>query len=361
MAYGAVRFLYNNFVTSVDMITADTQATGRGQQMELVAGSGSAIPISYVAYTGTVDRTIYVVIDSVTAGVSIGQATYRWRYDDSSGWEATGVTTSATLTTLGLGIKIAWVAHPTGDDFALDDSFQFRVRATLGVQNLLDGDPNTLFQSTAVDNLVFDLGSAQNVTAFALMNHNFVASQSTFKLQANSSDSWSSPPYDNSITVTNTYQIEYLDETYRYWRTDPTDGALSEVSIGELFLGEYLELTKNAWWGTQEGLGYIGSAQESQWGIRRQQGSGQRRIYTLQYDHMRDTDIDALITMQAALYNTTTGKVSPLFLHLISDDGGETLILAHWANWESFQRTHLGPNLRAIPNLVFQEVPITPV
>lgn len=360
MAYGPVRFLYHNYVDSVEKITADTQAVGRGQLMELVNGSGSAIPLSVAPYTGTIDRTVTIVIDSIAAGTAVGQATYKYRFDDSSGWEATGVTTSATLTDLGMGIFVAWYSHATEADFALGDHFEFRVRADNGTHNLFDGDPNTRFVSTAVDTLVFDLGEETTITAFAMLNHNLVAGQSTCNLEGNGSNAWGSPGYQAALTITAPL-VHYLNEAYQYWRTDPTDANLSLISIGELFLGTYMELQRNAWWGTAEGLGYLGYGQESAWGIRRQQGLVRQRTFTLKYDRIQGTDIDALVGMQAALWDSTTGRVRPLFVHLISDDDSETLIFAHWKNWADFSQIHINPSMRQIPDLVFQEVPITSV
>jgi len=362
MAYQAVRYMYNNLLDDVSKVTADTQATGRGQALELTSGTGKAQPLSTTAYTGNKDNRLIFEIDSVTAGVSVGQATYRWRWEDSSGWEATGVTTSGTLTAVGLGIKVAWKSHATEDDFALNDHFEMAVRADKGTQNLFDGNPNTIFESTAVDHQVFDWGSAQEVTAVILLNHNLVTGQSTCDFQAHTADSWGTPDYDEALTIADPI-IHYPSSppTKRYARLNPTDGALSEVSYGEVFIGTYLELTANAWWGTQEGAEYLGYSQESQWGLSHQQWLAEQRVFVVQYDWMKDADITSLLTMRAALLDSTTKRVKPLFVHLISDDGGSTLILARWRNWAAFSKTHLDPNRRGVPNLEFVEVPITSV
>ena len=360
MSYGAVRFLYDNLITSVDMITADTQAGGAVQLMELVSGTGSAIPIAVGAYSGDEDRTLYLEIDNITAGVSVGQATYKWRWNDSSSWEATGVTTSATLTTLAYNVQVAWRSHPTEDDFGLGDKFILRVRADYGTQQLIDGDPNTLFKSTAIDHLVFNLGLAQQVTAFAMTNHNWVAGQTTCNLEANSSDAWGAPPYQQALTIASPAIIEYLNQTYRYWRLDPTDGSLSYMTIGELFLGPYLELTDKAVFGTIEGFEYTGYGAESEWGVYQQQAHAQRRTYSIKYERLLPADITSLHAMQTALWDSSTGRVKPCFVHLISDDEGDTLIFAHWRNWSTFRQVHqyLMPE---IPDLIFQECPVTSV
>jgi len=362
MSYdGTVRFLYNNLITSVSMMTADTQAGSTDVElMELVSGTGAAVGVSVGPYTGTSDRTLTCEIDSVSGGTDVGEATFKWRWNDTSGWAATGVTTSATFITLGYGVKVKWSSHATLADFALGDRFEARVSATYSPQNLIDGNLNTIFQSTAVDHLVINLGSAQAVTAFALRHHNLVAGQSTCDLQAHTADVWTSPDYDQALTITDPL-IDYpVGISKQYWRLNPTDGALSYVQYGELFLGTYLELTDRAVFGTVEGPDYRAFSQESEWGLFRQTSPAHRRTFAIRYERLLPADITSLRTMQAALWNSTTGTISPCFVHLFSDDGGDTLIFADWVNWAEFQFTHeyLMPT---VPDLVFREQPLVMV
>ena len=223
------------------------------------------------------------------------------------------------------------------------------------------GKKLTFVEEAGVETQVFDWGSAQEMSAVVILNHNLVAGQSTCDFQAHTADSWGSPDYDQALTIADPI-IHYPSSppTKRYARFNPTDGALTEVSYGEVFIGTYLQLTHNARWGTQEGYEHVSSAQESQWGMRRQQGYAKQRTYVVHYGRIIDADITSLVTMQETLWDSTTGRVRPLFIHLISDDGGTTLILAHWVNWSQFTRTHL-QGLRTIPDLEFREIPITTV
>lgn len=66
-----------------------------------------------------------------------------------------------------------------------------------------------------------DLGSAQNIRAFILKQHWFLPS-ATVKIQANSSDSWDSPPLDVSLEICEPLipLVKFWDanQSYRWWR-----------------------------------------------------------------------------------------------------------------------------------------------
>jgi len=148
--------------------------------------------------------------------------------------------------------------------------------------------------------------------------------------------------------------------TKRYCRLNPTDGALSYVEYGELFIGAYLELTEKALFGTMEGSQYSVFTQASDWGSFQQYAPAKQRTFAIRYGELLPADITSLIAMQTALWESTTGTVAPLFVHLFSDDGGETLIFADWVNWADFQQTHqyLMPQ---VPDLIFREKPVVSV
>ena len=52
----------------------------------------------------------------------------------------------------------------------------------------------------ASENIVFDLGTATNITVFSMFTFNLTAS-ATVTLQANASDSWGSPSYSQALTI----------------------------------------------------------------------------------------------------------------------------------------------------------------
>jgi hypothetical protein len=84
------------------------------------------------------------------------------------------------------------------------------------------------------DEIIFDLGSALQVTAIAIVNPS-----QTLTIEANTIDSWGSPAYSYTFTPADTpysqvaVDVKVIDETYRYWRVSGT----GTVSVGHLFIG----------------------------------------------------------------------------------------------------------------------------
>ena len=287
MAYGKPRFLNNNFVTE-DMITASSQASGLISGLTTTA-QGTAAWISAGNYVGATDVLITIEIDSVSAGNEIGDATFAWKTSGTiSGWEATGVSTSSSPISLGsTGITISWTAA-TGNDFELGDTGIMWAYASFGPGKMIDLDRDTYWMSTGVtaETLVIDLGSAQTATAFILMGHNLTDS-ATLYLQANSSDSWVTPPYSQAVTIAPTCSL-YLSEEYRYWRISIADATNTDgyIRIDEIYLGTYVELTAEwarAEWGSaiQHKRNLVESQSET--GRRTQRIWSQQRIFALKH------------------------------------------------------------------------------
>jgi hypothetical protein len=91
-----------------------------------------------------------------------------------------------------------------------------------------------------IDNMVFDLGSALQVTSIAIVNPS-----QTVTIEANSSDSWGAPAYSYTFNpVVDPYptvgvDVQVIDQAYRYWRIT----ASGSTSVGHLFIGSYTDLS----------------------------------------------------------------------------------------------------------------------
>lgn len=337
MAYGTLRFLYDNFVVTADMITPGSQASGVVSGGQKTIGVDSAILASAGAYSGVDDLLYTVQIDSTTPGTEVGQATFRWRTSDTASgvWEASGVTTTSTFVTLNYGVTIAFTSG-VGQDFSIGDTWIFQATAVFGPGKLIDKERNTLYRTAATMTTVIDLGSAQNVTAFALLDHN-ITSGGTLTLQGHTSDSWGAPSYSQAVTVQNPAYL-YLDETYRYWRIVPVDGTVSYFQCGELFVGAYTELIiPNADWGSLRAYNYILHENESYTGLLRRKAYAQQHRLTLPLGVISQPDVTTLITMQDALIDVETGDVNPLFVHLFSDEA-DSLYFMDWMNIGNFEQ-----------------------
>jgi len=112
--------------------------------------------------------------------------------------------------------------------------------------------------------LVADLGSAQDVKAF-ILNFHWWLPNADIRIQANTSDIWTSPPVDVSLEVTHPEYplVKFWDsvQSYRYWRlyidTDDETGVAIRGDkdqcpyctyhhrVGRIFLGDYWEPEAN--------------------------------------------------------------------------------------------------------------------
>jgi hypothetical protein len=108
-----------------------------------------------------------------------------------------------------------------------------------GLDNLKDTRLSRTYRAIATsDNIVIDLGSAQEVDTFAMAGHNIEALEVT--LEANSSDSWTSPPFSRTVTLTARMGYDYFTaETYRYWRVviDDPGNSLGAIEVGRIGIG----------------------------------------------------------------------------------------------------------------------------
>jgi hypothetical protein len=363
--YGPLRFLYNNLITSYALCTLSSQATGR---ISGVAKDGSGVATFRVSgpFSGAFDLSYFAEVDSVSGGKEIGQATLRWRTSDTAAgtWEETGVLTrtepayALNADGLGTSIKISQIGG-TGNDFELGDDFWWKCKATYGIERILDRSRMTYWKATGdtSENIVIDLGSAQNVTAFILHDHNLTDS-ATVTLQGHTADSWGSPDYENVCTIQDPI-IEYLDETYRYWRILIADATNPDgyIQAANVFLGTYLQLTQpNANWGGREQDGYTLAENESEPGVLRKYVYAAQQTLQLSFGRtLSNTDVTSLITMQEALLNTTTHVASPLWVHLFSDVDS-TLKLMDWQNIGQWTRSYSSYLLNSNVSLTFREI-----
>lgn len=98
----------------------------------------------------------------------------------------------------------------------------------------------------AAQDIVMDLGSTSlNVNYCLIVDHNFT-SGATIKIQANTSNSWTTPPVDQTLTY-NSGTIIYnftATQTYRYWRLYVNDSSNPDtyLQISKVWLGDYLQL-----------------------------------------------------------------------------------------------------------------------
>lgn len=333
--YGVLRFLYENFITAASMLTPSTQNPGQLSGV-VKAGTGVATLILTGDFSGVIDAIYTIEIDSVSAGTSVGEATFKWKRDYDATWQATGVLTRTTPVIVIAGdVELSFIGGYQ-DDFALGDTFTFRASATYGKERLIDRNRNTYWQADGTSaNIVIDLGSAQAVTAFILQDHNLTA----VTLEANSADSWGAPAYSYVFSTITDPLVLYLSQTYRYWRVVCT--STSDCEIANLYLGDYAQLSKvNASWGSLRGDGYYLQTNTSEAGVMRRYAYARSRTLELTFPNtLVEADIDIFLEMQDEIVNTGTYRVLPFWLHLFADSYAD-LTLMEWENLAEFSRAY---------------------
>jgi hypothetical protein len=103
---------------------------------------------------------------------------------------------------------------------------------------LYDNRPSRPFRFTSksAQRIVIDLSSAKPVTIAALFNHNLTAA-ATVKIQANTSNSWTSPAFTQTLSWRNLDLYALLSQTYRWWSfyvDDPTNTLMPEIGLAWL-------------------------------------------------------------------------------------------------------------------------------
>ncbi len=169
------RFMYENFITGPGDLSVSSAQTG-------LVGSpapqalGSAVCYADGEHTGAQDQVFTVEIDSISAGSEVGAASFRWKRASSGVWEASGLTTTSSLTTLTDGVKVKWVSG-AGQDFYVGDAWHILAVGSQGTQALMDRDRDTAWRTTGcgAEQVTADLGAAQNVKSLVLADHNLSA------------------------------------------------------------------------------------------------------------------------------------------------------------------------------------------
>jgi hypothetical protein len=107
--------------------------------------------------------------------------------------------------------------------------------------NVQDRMTLKLFHTLNVINEWIKIASIITASRFAIINHN-LSSAAIIKLQGNNTDIWTTPAFEETIAWKEGIIIhKFTEVTYDYWRLLITDNARTYISIGELYIGTYLQ------------------------------------------------------------------------------------------------------------------------
>lgn len=174
--------------------------------------------------------------------------------------------------------------------------------------------------------LDIDLGSAQEVTTIALLDHNF-SSDAVATLKGNSSEAWVSPTYEKSdFAVGGDPIIEYDGDTLQYWRWvfEDIDNADEYIGIGGLYLGTYSMLTgslKNIPWDSEEIDALTVTSNRSEAGKVNAYVYDRFAAFVTEYFPTRVSgDLTILQNVWEATFSVTTGQRISILVHYFYDE-----------------------------------------
>ena len=319
-------FMYDNLISNPAMISLSSAAPGT-VGMPAPAAAGSATAHASGQYTGDVDQVFLVEIDSMAEGSQIGQATFRWRRTDREVWEATELPTAGELTELADGVAIKWVSGG-GDDFVLGDSWSVLAVRPHGATALLDNDRDQCWISQAAgdQHLTVDLGSAQNVQALILADHN-LGDAATATLMANSADAWADPPFSLALGRTAPHLVAFLDQTFRYWRLVLDDPANPDgrLQASGLYLGGRYAPSRTF------GVRYTRSTLAGRRVTTTDSGklaghaTSLAEALALEFSGLTDADATSIRAMYRAIHDQATGRLTPLYFTPFAERPADTI------------------------------------
>lgn len=172
----------------------------------------------------------------------------------------------------------------------------------------------------------WDMGMASNPTAFVMNARKEqglnLTSSAVVKLQANATDAWSSPSWEQTITANNDVYSLFDstglgDTSYRYWRVLITDNANPDtyIEVSKFFLGEYYAPTSGSVQFPFEDA--YTDYSDTQYSVAGQSFSESRSVletFTLKWDFLTDTEKEQFDTIFKE-YKTAY----PLFIAIDSD------------------------------------------
>ncbi len=94
--------------------------------------------------------------------------------------------------------------------------------------------------------LKFNFSSPVEISYLGILAHNLTSS-AIVVLQGNTTDSWTTPAYEQTITITNGIDVVVeltTPQTYAFWRLTMADttNTAGYIQIGLIYLGDYIQL-----------------------------------------------------------------------------------------------------------------------
>ena len=173
---------------------------------------------------------------------------------------------------------------------------------------------------------VINLSNAQEVDAVIIQDHN-LTSNAEILLRARPSTTWpqttsTSNPVEETIPWQSGAILHYVvspSNTQQYWRLDISDTGNPDgyIEIGNLYLGSFDEVVRNAAIGYKQTETVIGSRNIDPYGV--EDNRFRNRQKTWQYKLPASTDIETLEGVFDNIYSSTSGKYDPVWINPTSN------------------------------------------
>ena len=186
------------------------------------------------------------------------------------------------------------------------------------VANIKDDRRTKCYRSTSnSDNIVIDLGSAQAVDHFAIVdNWQNGFGVTAITIEANGTDSWGAPAFSTTATLDTTFGVSIkafsAAQTYRFWRIVLTS-TLGYCEIANIYLGAATSITTN---GVSYNWNYVNrdlaTKRSNRYGQQFIDDIGtQKELNNLQFQVMDKDEMDSIF----AVYDNCR-TVKPLFVYM---------------------------------------------
>jgi hypothetical protein len=247
----------------------------------------------------------------------------------------------------------------SGADFVVGDKWYFKGINSFSPNNMMNLDRDSRYRSDSGPSptLTIDLGIASEITTLVIGDHNF-GSGATVLLEADAAATFDSggggaPQFSESVTCAAINTVHYLSvaTTKRYWRLTLPSVYFSYDEIGEIFLGPYLELSRNYLEGYAEDGSFLMGMNRTLFGVGKDRFYNIQRPFSLEYSGLVAADIAAMKTLLDTICDRSAGTFRPFYFNLDSDTPNDVYMVA----LESLPIKHLTADLYNI-SLVLREV-----
>lgn len=158
-----------------------------------------------------------------------------------------------------------------------------------------------------------DLGSAQEVKVLVIYDHNLTSAATITLIGVDPTI------LNESITWAADKILHYLaaTTTKRYWQLQITDDTNPDgyIRIGELFMGSYLELSKNYAEGFSKGFGLLYDENKTPYGVGKKRFYNRQRNFQYDYNYLLSADITLLEALLDAVADRDTGELNPFYFN----------------------------------------------